>query len=89
MSEWKQGIPTVPGYYWVYATDKNPGHHPGGHAVIWELDKDGDVFGIGDESRKYYPRHPQPENNEEITAEVNSYFYLGPIEIPAFKGGGD
>jgi hypothetical protein len=85
MSEWKQRIPTVPGYYWVFATNKNPSHHPGG-TVIWELDEDGNLFGIGDGSRKYYPQDPQPENNEEITAEVNSYYFLGPIEVPAFKG---
>lgn len=41
MSQWKKGIPTTPGYYWVYVS--------GSPATILYLEKDGDTFSMGDE----------------------------------------
>ena len=79
---WKKGLPTIPGYYWVYANDNEP-------PFIWEVDEDMTVFGMGDEVPKYYIKPRLFSRNTGTMEEINNYLWFGPIEIPKAPTAGE
>lgn len=67
MNEWKQGVPTVPGNYWVYQNDDGP-------PVIFEVDDEGDILQMG-----YYG---DVCINYSVEADEVAKYYWLPIEMP-------